>query len=212
MTFYVRLKTAPPPPPEEATHFMVLKLGALPGANWDGLKSALSSIVAQAFTRVANMVGGPIGWQVVGTPVLYEPGQSTPIGTVPEGQGWVFIYLKKTGSITLGAIATVIAATLFGLGFVILAWSLHEMAQAELVTSQTRSDIVNIAKELYEEGKLSEEEFKKILDAYETYDKTKPTIYDKIAEFLGITPEQAKYLVIGFIVIFALAFIKSLFR
>lgn len=211
MTFYVRLKTAPPPP-EEATHFMVLKLGALPVANWDGLKSALNSIVTQAFTKVANMVGGPIGWQIVGTPVLYEPGQSTPIGTVPEGQGWVFIYLKKTGSITLGAIAAVIAATLFGLGFVILAWSLHEMAQAKVVTSQTKSDIIKTTEELYKEGKLSEDEYRKILEAYSTWDQTQPTIYNKIAEFLGITPEEAKYLVIIVGIIFALAFIKSLFR
>lgn len=214
MTFYVRLKTAPPPSPEGATHFMVLKLAALPGANWDGLKSALSSIVTQAFTRVANMVGGPIGWQVVGTPVLYEPGQSTPIGTVPEGQGWVFIYLRKTGSVPLGMVVAAIVSILVGLGFVIVAWSLHEVSQAQLVTAQTKSDIVKTAEKLYNEGKLSEDEYRKILEAYSTWEQTQPqpTIYDKIADFLGITPEQAKYLVIGLIVLFALAFIKSLLR
>jgi len=39
-----------------------------------------------------------------------------------------------------------------------------------------------------------------------------PTIYDKIAEFLGITPEQAKYLLIGLAALLVIAFIMSLFR
>jgi len=44
------------------------------------------------------------------------------------------------------------------------------------------------------------------------YEQAKKTIFDTIADMLGITPDQARLLVIGFIVLFALAFIKSLLR
>jgi len=212
MTFYVRLKTAPPAP-EEATHFMVLKLGALPGAAWDALKASLNSIVTQAFSQVLNLFGGPIGWQIVGTPVLYEPGQSTPIGTVPEGQGWVFIYLQKTGSpvLPLAALAGFILSFLVRIGFVILAWAVYEMAHAQLVHAESEKEIKDTVNELYEKGEISTEELKEILEAYKEKEEEE-TIYDKIAKFLGITPEEARYLVIAVAVILGLAFIKSLFR
>ncbi len=212
MTFYIRLAAAPPTLPPEATHYMVLKLRALPFANWDGLEAALSSIVTQAFTKAVNLFGSAMGWQIVGTPVLFREGQESPAGVVPSGEGWVVIYLKKTGSpisfLAAWAIFIVVGIAIYG--FVLYAWSLYEAATAKRIEAETQREVLDNIEQLYNQGAISEEEYKKILSNYE---QAKPkTIFQILAELLGIPEEQARLLVMGFVGLIVFAIIVSLLK
>lgn len=212
MTFYIRL-AKPIEAPAEATHFLVLKLAALPGANWDGLESALPSVVSQAFAKVINFFGSAIGWQLVGTPTLAKPGQTTPVGKVPDGQAWVFVYLKKTGSpiSPLAALAIFIVVGLAVYGFVLISWALYETATAQRIAAQTEQQALSDMKELYEQGAITPEEYADYLKKRQQYTQQR-TIFDSIASLLGITPEEARMLVIGIAVFFVFVLIVSLLK
>ena len=212
-TFFVRTE-APVEAPAEATHYLLIKLKPLPGANIDVLRSVINSIVMSAFARVLNIFGSAIGWQLVGNPVIAVEGQETPAGRVPSGDVWLFVFLKKIGS-PIGPLASLAIFIVIGLAvyaFNGYAWALYELATARRIEAETQKEMLESMKELNEKGAVSDEEMANYIKTSQQYAKIRGTIFDIVAEWLGITPEQARALVTIVGILFILAFIKSLLR
>jgi len=203
--------------PPEATHYVVLKLAPVIGLTprWDWIRSTLNSAVTTAFTKTVNYFGSNMGWQLVGSPALYLEGAKTPVGTVPENEGWVFVFLKKTSSPVsfITSFVIVLLALLIGGAVYCYSASLRESATARKIEAMTEYEIVTGSKELADKGVISSDQYASIVKATQQGEKpATKTIWESLGEMLGMPADQVRAIATAIGAIFGLMFFISLLK